>query len=53
MFSTDYPHGDSKYPHSVTNFDKLPLDDKSKRKILGDNWCRLYDIPMRKLAPRG
>ena len=25
VFSTDYPHGDSKYPHSVTAFMELPL----------------------------
>ena len=27
IFSTDYPHGDSKYPHAVSTFDKLPLAD--------------------------
>jgi len=52
VFSTDYPHGDSKYPNSLAHFDKLPIDDKSKRKIIGENWCRLYDLPARKLAPR-
>ena len=30
IFSTDYPHGDSKYPHAVDAFDKLPLSDESK-----------------------
>jgi predicted TIM-barrel fold metal-dependent hydrolase len=46
VFSTDYPHGDSQYPHAVEAFDELPFPDASKRKILGDNWSRLYDIPL-------
>ena len=44
VFSTDYPHGDSKYPHSVTAFMKLPLTEESQRKILWDNWAALYNI---------
>jgi len=44
VFSTDYPHGDSKYPDSVKAFMKLPLSDESKQKILWDNWARLYDV---------
>jgi hypothetical protein len=44
VFSTDYPHGDSKYPHAVEAFLTLPLDDDTKRKALWDNWCRLYDV---------
>ena len=46
VFSTDYPHGDSKYPHSVEAFEKLPLSDGTKRKVVGDNWSRLYDLPL-------
>ena len=43
VFSTDYPHGDSKYPDSVSAFADLPgLSEDSKRKILWDNWVRLY-----------
>ncbi len=45
VFSTDYPHGDSKYPDSVDGFLELPIPDETKRKILWDNWCRLYDMP--------
>jgi predicted TIM-barrel fold metal-dependent hydrolase len=52
VFSTDYPHGDSKYPHSVENFDKLSIPTESKTKILGENWSRLYDIPLKKVAPK-
>ena len=46
IFSTDYPHGDSKYPHAVDSFDKLPLSDDSKAKIVSSNWSALYDIPL-------
>ena len=44
VFSTDYPHGDSKFPDAVKAFLKLPLGDESKQKILWDNWVRLYQI---------
>jgi predicted TIM-barrel fold metal-dependent hydrolase len=42
VFSTDYPHADSKYPRAVQEFGKLPLSPASQKKILWDNWCRLY-----------
>jgi predicted TIM-barrel fold metal-dependent hydrolase len=44
VFSTDYPHADSKYPRSVECFRKLPLGEASQRKILWDNWTRLYAL---------
>ena len=45
VFSTDYPHGDSKYPDAVSGFLDLPgVSDESKRKILWDNWARLYGV---------
>ena len=37
VFSTDYPHGDSKYPEAVESFLTMPLSDEDKRKILWDN----------------
>jgi len=46
VFSTDYPHGDSKYPNAVKGFLELPVSDDTKRKVLWDNWCRLYDMPL-------
>jgi predicted TIM-barrel fold metal-dependent hydrolase len=52
VFSTDYPHGDSKFPHAVEAFTKLPLAEASQRRIVGENWTRLYGIPLRKHAPR-
>jgi predicted TIM-barrel fold metal-dependent hydrolase len=44
VFSTDYPHADSKYPRSVECFLRLPLSEASQRKILWDNWRRLYGV---------
>lgn len=44
VFSTDYPHADSKFPRAVESFLELPLPAESKRKILWDNWRRLYGI---------
>jgi len=44
VFSTDYPHGDSRYPEAVESFLKLPLSDEDKRKILWDNCARFYAI---------
>ena len=44
VFSTDYPHQDSKYPHAVEAFLELPLGETTKRKFLWDNCARLYDL---------
>jgi uncharacterized protein len=44
VFSTDYPHADSKFPHAVDAFRELPLPEASKKKILWDNWGRLYGV---------
>lgn len=41
VFSTDYPHGDSKYPEAVDHFLKLPISEADKQKILWDN-CAMY-----------
>jgi len=42
--TTDYPHGDSKYPEAMNRFLALPLSDASKKKILWDNVLRLYGL---------
>ena len=42
VFSTDFPHSDSRYPHSVETFLEQPFSDDSKRKVLWDNCARLY-----------
>ena len=44
VFSTDYPHGDSRYPNAVDSFLKLPLSDADKQKILWDNCACFYGI---------
>ncbi len=44
VFSTDYPHGDSKFPRAVEGFLQLPIPDASKKKTLWDNCARLYGL---------
>jgi predicted TIM-barrel fold metal-dependent hydrolase len=44
VFSTDYPHGDSKYPIAVESFLELPITDDDKRKILWDNCAKFYSV---------
>ncbi len=44
--STDYPHGDSKFPHAVDAFDKLPMTDAAKAATVSTNWSELYKIPL-------
>lgn len=50
IFSTDYPHGDSKFPHALDAFDTLPFSDATKARIVGTNWSDLYKIPLTKQA---
>jgi predicted TIM-barrel fold metal-dependent hydrolase len=52
VFSTDYPHGDSAYPHAVDGFEKLDLPFDAKVRIVGENWSRLYRIPLERKARR-
>jgi predicted TIM-barrel fold metal-dependent hydrolase len=44
VFSTDFPHGDSKFPHAVEAFMRLPISEASKRKILWDNCAAYYGL---------
>ncbi len=44
VFSTDYPHGDSKFPHAVENFLELRISETDKRKILWDNCAEFYKV---------
>lgn len=44
VFSTDYPHGDSKYPESVNRFLRIDITDDDKRKILWDNCAHIYGL---------
>lgn len=44
VFSTDFPHPDSKWPGSVERFLQLPITDEDKKRILWDNCAQYYDI---------
>jgi uncharacterized protein len=44
VFSTDYPHGDSKFPNAVESFLKLDLAREDQRKILWDNCADFYRL---------
>jgi len=45
VFSTDYPHGDSDFPHAVEEFLEMDgVSKKSQKKILWDNCARLYGL---------
>ena len=48
VYSTDYPHGDSRYPRATESFLELPISDDDKRKILWDNCARFYHVEQRK-----
>ena len=43
VFSTDYPHGDSQYPHAVETFRKLPLSEE----IAAQDHRRQLEPPLR------
>jgi len=49
VYSTDYPHGDSKYPLATEQLLKLDITEEDKRKILWDNCASLYrlEVPAR------
>jgi len=45
VFSTDYPHPDSAFPHAVEDLLALEgISAQSKKKILWDNCARLYGL---------
>jgi predicted TIM-barrel fold metal-dependent hydrolase len=45
VFSTDYPHGDSDFPHAVEEFLEMDgVSNESQKKILWDNCARLYGL---------
>jgi predicted TIM-barrel fold metal-dependent hydrolase len=48
VYSTDYPHGDSRYPKATESFLELPISEDDKRKILWDNCARFYSVAERK-----
>ncbi|MDA1215790.1 MAG: amidohydrolase family protein, partial [Chloroflexi bacterium] len=44
VFSTDYPHTDSRFPEAVSAFLELDITDEDKRKILWDNCASFYQM---------
>jgi predicted TIM-barrel fold metal-dependent hydrolase len=44
IFSTDFPHVDTKFPHAVEELLRLPITDEDKRKILWDNCASYYGV---------
>ena len=42
VFSTDFPHPDSRFPNSVETLIEQPFPEAATRKILWDNCARLY-----------
>jgi predicted TIM-barrel fold metal-dependent hydrolase len=44
VFSTDFPHGDSKFPESMDRFLQLDISEADKRQILWDNCAAYYGI---------
>ena len=44
VFSTDYPHNDSKFPKATDMFLEMPLSEEFKRMILWDNCARMYNF---------
>ena len=44
IFSTDFPHPDSKWPGSVDRFLKLPITEEDKKMILWDNCAQYYNL---------
>ena len=43
-FNTDYPHPDGTFPKGFGDFDKQPLSDQAKRKILWDNAACAFQL---------
>jgi predicted TIM-barrel fold metal-dependent hydrolase len=44
VFSTDFPHVDTKYPTAVQRFLELPIGADDKRRILWDNCAAYYGM---------
>lgn len=44
MYASDYPHGDSKWPETVSRIRSAGLSEETQNRILGDNAARLYKL---------
>ena len=47
VFSTDFPHPDSKFPEAIDDFLKLPLSDDARERILWKNCAWYYGFEER------
>jgi predicted TIM-barrel fold metal-dependent hydrolase len=48
MWASDYPHGETTWPHSLRAIDEMfaGLDPASKAKVVSENAAKLYQIPI-------
>ncbi len=53
LFSNDWPHIDSKFPHTTELFLTQPITAQSKQKILFDNCVRYYNFKSGELKGTG
>ena len=44
MYASDYPHGDSKWPETVSRIRNAGFSQETQDRILGENAARLYDL---------
>ena len=44
MYASDYPHGDSKWPETVSRIRRAGFSNETQNRILGENAARLYNI---------
>jgi predicted TIM-barrel fold metal-dependent hydrolase len=44
MYASDYPHPDSKWPHTVAPIRNADMSANAKTRILGENAVRLYKL---------
>jgi predicted TIM-barrel fold metal-dependent hydrolase len=44
MYASDYPHGDSKWPETVSRIRSAGISAETQQRILGDNAGRLYNV---------
>ncbi len=44
MYASDYPHGDSKWPETVSRIRNAGFSAETQQRILGDNAARLYNL---------
>jgi predicted TIM-barrel fold metal-dependent hydrolase len=44
MYASDYPHGDSKWPETVSRIRAAGFSETTEWRILGENAARLYKL---------